>query len=414
MCLAASRIYYVGHRWFVHGSDRGRGRSMSKIQVMLVVGARPQFIKSAPLVREILTSRRQIQLSIIHSGQHYDPQMSEIFFRQLQIPTPFMNLRVGSASHAIQTAAIMRSLEKPMLRTSPDLVLVPGDTNTTLAAALTAAKLNFPVAHLEAGLRSGDMSMPEEINRRLTDHCSSMLFAPTRTATHNLRIEGLSKGTSLTGDTMVDTLRIVAPFVERKEKEVLKRFQLSPLEFVLVTMHRPSNVDNLNRLREILLALRRISKKVLVVFPVHPRTRSRITKLEIAKRLGRDGIHLTTPLGYLENLCLLKNANCLLTDSGGMQKESFLLQVPCVTVRSTTEWPETLVGKANRLTPRPEMIAKTILSIAFNEPLKQAIRRLKNPFGDGYASARIADLIEAKLQAGDPRNRHSSTNQRTR
>jgi UDP-N-acetylglucosamine 2-epimerase len=323
--------------------------------------------------------------------------MSEIFFRQLQIPTPFMNLRAGSGSHATQTATIMRSLEEPMLRTSPDLVIVPGDTNTTLAAALTAAKLNLPVAHLEAGLRSGDMSMPEEINRRLTDHCSSMLFAPTRTATHNLRMEGLSKGTSLTGDTMVDTLRIVAPFVERKQEEVLKRLQLSPLEFVLVTMHRPSNVDNLNRLREILLALRRISKKVRVVFPVHPRTRSKITKLKVAKRLGRDGIHLTNPLGYVENLSLLKNANCLLTDSGGMQKEAFLLHVPCVTVRSTTEWPETLVGKANRLTPRPDMIAKTILSVAFNEPLKQAIRRLKNPFGDGYASVRIVHLIEAKL-----------------
>lgn len=382
---------------------------MSKIRVMLVVGARPQFIKSAPLVNEILTRGRQIQLSIIHSGQHYDPQMSEIFFRQLQIPKPFMNLRAGSGSHATQTAAIMRSLEEPMRRTSPDLVIVPGDTNTTLAAALTAAKLDLPVAHLEAGLRSGDMSMPEEINRRLTDHCSSMLFAPTRTATHNLRIEGL-KGISLTGDTMVDTLRIVAPIVERKQEEVLERLQLSRLEFVLVTMHRPSNVDNLNRLREILLDLRRISKKVRVIFPVHPRTRSRITKLKAAKPLSRDGIHLTSPLGYVENLCLLKNANCLLTDSGGMQKESFILHVPCVTVRSTTEWPETLVGEANRLIPRPQMIAKTILSVAFNEPLKQAIRRLKNPFGDGHASARIVHLIEAKLQAGDPRNRHSSLN----
>ncbi len=414
MCLAASRIYHVNHLWFVHGSGRDRGRSMSKIQVMLVVGARPQFIKSAPLVSEILGRHPRIELRIVHSGQHYDPQMSDIFFRQLQIPTPFMNLRAGSGSHATQTATIMRSLEEPMRRTCPDLVIVPGDTNTTLAAALTAAKLDLPVAHLEAGLRSGDLSMPEEINRRLTDHCSSMLFAPTRTAAHNLRIEGLTKGISLTGDTMVDTLRIVAPIVERKQEEVLERLQLSRLEFVLVTLHRPSNVDNLNRLREILLDLRRISKKVRVIFPVHPRTRSRITKLEAAKRLSRDGIHLTTPLGYVENLCLLKNANCLLTDSGGMQKESFLLHVPCVTVRSTTEWPETLVGEANRLIPRPEMIAKTILSVAFNEPLKQAIRRLKNPFGDGHASARIVHLIEAKLQTGAPRNRHSSMNQHTR
>jgi UDP-GlcNAc3NAcA epimerase len=370
---------------------------MSRIRVMLVVGARPQFIKSAPLISEILRRHRRVELSIIHSGQHYDPQMSEIFFHQLHIPRPIMNLQAGSGSHATQTATIMRSLEKPILRKRPDLVIVPGDTNTALAAALTAAKLNLPVAHLEAGLRSGDMSMPEEINRRLADHCSRILFAPTETAVSNLGFEGLSKLTYLTGDTMVDSLRIIMPFVDRKQKEVLKRFGVDAQGYVLVTMHRPSNVDDLHRLREISLALRSVSKKLRVVFPVHPRTRSRMARAKVSRQLARNGICLAKPLGYVEILSLLKNANCLLTDSGGMQKESFLLRVPCVTLRSTTEWPETLVGEANRLIHQPNVITKTILKVAFNERLKQTIRRLGSPFGDGHAAKRIARIIEEQI-----------------
>jgi UDP-GlcNAc3NAcA epimerase len=367
---------------------------MSKIRVLLVVGARPQFIKSAPLVSEILTKHRRIELSIIHSGQHYDPQMSEIFFRQLKIPPPFMNLRVGSGSHAAQTATIMTSLEKPMRTTRPDLVVVPGDTNTTLAAALTAAKLKLSVAHVEAGLRSGDMGMPEEVNRKLTDHCSSILFAPTNTAVNNLSKEGLGKLTHLTGDTMVDSLRIVTPIVDSRQNKVLERFRLTAQKYVLVTLHRPSNVDNLNRLHRILLALRQVSRKIRVVFPVHPRTRLSVSKLKVTKHFRRDGVDLVAPLGYVETLSLLNNANCLLTDSGGMQKESFMLHVPCVTLRSTTEWPETLVGKANRLVLEPDMIAKTILDVAFNEALKQKIGKLNKPFGDGHASVRIACIIE--------------------
>ena len=253
---------------------------MSKVRVMLVVGARPQFIKSAPIVTEILSRhRKKIELSIVHSGQHYDRQMSEVFFHQLEIPPPCANLRVGSGTQAAQTAAIMTNLEKVMLRSKPDLVLVPGDTNTTLASAITAAKLQVPVAHVEAGLRSGDMGMPEEINRRLTDHCSSILFAPTKTASRNLWIEGLSKMTFLTGDTMTDALRVVKPFVDRKQDEVLRKLNLAPKEFVLVTLHRPFNVDNLDRLREILRALQRVARKIPVVFPVHPQTRARFRKI---------------------------------------------------------------------------------------------------------------------------------------
>lgn len=367
---------------------------MFKIRVMLVIGARPQFIKSAPLISEILARHPRIELSIVHSGQHYDSQMSEIFFRQLKIPHPFLNLQAGSGSHATQTATIMTNLEGPMLNSRPDLVIVPGDTNTTLAAALVAAKMNLPVAHVEAGLRSGDMAMPEEVNRKLTDHCSRLLFAPTQTAVNNLRNEGLGELSHLTGDTMVDALRIVTPFLDSAENQILERLRLTSQEYVLVTLHRPSNVDDLDRLQEILMALRKVSRRVRVVFPVHPRTQSKLEELNVTKRLARNGIQLTTPLGYLEILSLMKNASCLLTDSGGMQKESFLLHIPCVTLRTTTEWPETLVGKSNRLIVKANMIAKTVLDVAFNESLKRSIRKLKSPFGDGHASRQIARIIE--------------------
>ncbi|MGA2237717.1 MAG: UDP-N-acetylglucosamine 2-epimerase (non-hydrolyzing) [Candidatus Bathyarchaeia archaeon] len=375
---------------------------MSKIRVMLVVGARPQFIKSAPLISEILRRHRRVELSIIHSGQHYDPEMSEIFFHQLHIPRPMMNLEAGSGSHARQTATIMKRLEKPMLQAEPCVVIVPGDTNTTLAAALTAAKLNIPVAHIEAGLRSGDMTMPEEINRRLTDHCSSILFAPTKTANSNLRKEGLNELAYLTGDTMVDTLRIVSALVDRAQKSILERFRLTEREYVLVTMHRPFNVGDLDRLCEILHALRDVSRRLRVVFPVHPRTRSRLAQLKITKQ-SRDQIGLTDPLGYVEILSLLRNAKCLLTDSGGMQKESFLLHIPCVTLRSTTEWPETLVSKANQLISKPDSIATTLLNVAYDRTLRQRIKHLKNPFGDGHASARIARIIEEWVRSGEAR-----------
>jgi len=370
---------------------------LSKMDVMLVVGARPQFIKSAPVIKEILSKHREIDLSIIHSGQHYDQQMSEIFFRELKIPAPLVNLQAGSGSHATQTAMMMKGLEGLMLKTKPHMVMVPGDTNTTLAASLAAVKLAIPVAHIEAGMRSGDMTMPEEINRKLADHCSTLLFAPTQTAVCNLKKEGLGKATRLTGDTMVDVLHTVVPFVQLKQDTMLERLELLPQDYVLVTLHRPSNVDNLNRLREILTALRKVAKRLQVIFPVHPRTRARLAKLGAFSSPKNGRITFMSPQGYIEILILLKNASCLLTDSGGMQKESFLLHVPCITLRSTTEWPETLIGKANQLLFKPEMIPKAILEIAFNEKLKQTITSLRNPFGDGHASGKIARILKETL-----------------
>jgi len=367
---------------------------MPGLRVMLVVGARPQFIKCAPVIREILSNHSQIDLDIVHTGQHYDSRMSEIFFSELEIPLPLANLKVGSGSHAAQTAVMMRRLEPLMLRTKPDIVAVPGDTNTTLAASLTASKICLPVAHIEAGLRSHDMAMPEEINRRLTDHCSRLLFAPTRTAVVNLRKEGLARATRLTGDTMVDAISQAMPIVQQEETIVLERLALEPENYVLVTLHRPSNVDNLSRLSRIHNSLCKVARKTRVIFLVHPRTRVRLAEIRAIGATGNDEVLFASPQGYIETLCLLKNASCLLTDSGGMQKESFLLHVPCVTLRSTTEWPETLERKANRLIFEPEIAHRALLQASSDHTLRERIKSLKSPFGDGHASERIARMLE--------------------
>ena len=364
--------------------------------LMIVVGARPQFIKMAPVIKEI--SSRNIDLTVVHSGQHYDPEMSAIFFRELHIPKPSVNLQSGSGSHAKQTATLMRRLETTILAHSPKIVVVAGDTNTTLAAAITGAKLNVPVAHIEAGLRSYDLSMPEEINRRLTDHCSVLLFAPTKTAMRNLRNEGLQRMAYLTGDTMVDSLRMVMPVLRSREADLLKRFKLKSRDYVLVTLHRPSNVDDLDRLRRIQNAIKNVAMRLPVLFLVHPRTRERLSRIKVLEGATGREFTLASPQGYIENLALMKNASCLLTDSGGMQKESFILHVPCITLRANTEWPETLQGGANRLINRPGRMSREILRVALDEQLRTRITSLKNPFGDGRASSRIVRLLESSLQ----------------
>lgn len=368
------------------------GGEMSKSKVVLVFGARPQFIKSATVIREMI--RYRINLTIVHSGQHYDSEMSDAFFSELKIPRPTVNLQVGSGSHAIQTAAIMKRFEAVLVKAKPAVVIVPGHTNTTLAAALCAAKLAIPVAHIEAGLRSGDMTMPEEINRILTDHCSSLLFAPTQTAASNLEKEGLRKLTHLTGDTMVDVLESAFPLAERRQTSILDRFKLKTRAYVLVTLHRPSNVDDPIRLGQILLGLRRVADKLPVLFPVHPRTRAKFASLGVLTKSKHTNIAMVPPQGYVETLALLKNASCILTDSGGLQKESFLLHVPCLTLRSSTEWPETLVSRSNRLVSNPKDLPREILSVALNEDLRRCLHHLKNPFGDGHASRRIAGIVE--------------------
>ncbi|HXZ89488.1 MAG TPA: UDP-N-acetylglucosamine 2-epimerase (non-hydrolyzing) [Candidatus Dormibacteraeota bacterium] len=369
---------------------------MSRMRVLMVLGARPQFIKSAPLIRQFLSRCKRISLNIVHSGQHYDREMSQVFFSQLELPPPALNLNVGSGTQVYQTATIMLRLAGFLKDSKPDVVIVPGDTNTTLAAAVAAAKLGYRVAHLEAGLRSGDMSMPEEINRRLTDHCSTLLFAPTRTALKNLTNEKLARNAWLTGDTMVDAMRIATPKAKEIEKSLLQSMQLETTAYVLVTLHRPSNVDEPTRLREIVRSLQKTGQSKLI-FPVHPRTRERLLALGVNITRDRSRVCYVPPQGYIETLALLKNAMCLLTDSGGMQKEAYLLRTPCVTLRSTTEWPETLEKQANRLINDPCMIPA---AIARAGSLDIRHEHFSNPFGNGAAAQKVTRILEDEVTSG--------------
>jgi UDP-N-acetylglucosamine 2-epimerase (non-hydrolysing) len=290
----------------------------------------------------------------------------------------------------------MIHLERCILGAKPDLVLTPGDTNTTLATALSAAKLNVPIGHIEAGARSYDMSMPEEVNRIVTDHVSSMLFAPTKNAARNLLTEGISRRCiHLVGDTMVDALIRALPAALRLKTELLSGFDTCERDYVLVTAHRQGNVDDSRRLRSIVEALMEISKRIRVLFPAHPRTANRLKTLSFMSRLRRSpGLTLTKAVGYLENVALLDGAAAVLTDSGGMQKESFLLGAPCATMRHVTEWPETLTAHANRLVDadRTRIVDGVLTMVRENGRRRRRIYS-RNPFGDGKASNRIARTV---------------------
>jgi len=361
----------------------------------MIVGARPQFIKSAPIIHELL-KHPSVELKLIHTGQHYDPEMSDVFFGELALPSPTLNLAVGSGSHASQTARMISKIEACVVREAPSVVLVPGDTNSTLAGALAATKAGFPVGHVEAGLRSYDISMPEEINRRLTDHCSALLFAPTRTAVRNLAREGLKRpAVFLTGDTMADSLKIALPRARKQRARTLGRLNLSQQQYVLVTLHRPGNVDSRARLKEITSFLLRICRHIPVLFTVHPRTRRRLDTYGLISKLRKkDSIVLSPPVGYLEMLSLLENSRCVVTDSGGVQKEAFMLHVPCVTLRANTEWPETLKSGANRLVfGDARSMFSTVTKVLEDSKLRRTIRALRNPFGDGRASKRITRIL---------------------
>lgn len=319
-----------------------------RMHIMTVVGARPQFIKAAPVSRAI--RHAGLDESIVHTGQHYDAGMSQVFFDELGIPEPTVNLGVGSGSHAEQTGAMLVGLERIFSERRPALILVYGDTNSTIASALAAAKLSIPVAHVEAGLRSFNRRMPEETNRIVTDRLSDLLFCPTRTAVDHLRSEGVTKGVHLTGDVMYDATLM---FAERAP-EVFSAPSAGPSPddsiriareggtYVLATVHRAENTDDPERLRSIMRALGRLGQPVIL--PLHPRTRSRLEGVVVP-----ESVRLTEPASYLSMLALIRGADRVLTDSGGLQKEAVWLGTPCITLRNETEWVETLEGGWNRL-----------------------------------------------------------------
>jgi len=344
--------------------------------VVTVVGARPQFVKAAVVSRAVRRRHREV---LVHTGQHYDDVMSDLFFRELGLPAPDHHLGIGAGTHGRQTGRMLEALEPVIEGARPDVVLVFGDTNSTLAAALAAAKLGVPVAHVEAGCRSYDRAMPEEINRVLTDHVSALLLCPTRGTVENLAREGLTRGVHHVGDVMLDLCRERLADAERRP--VLAALGLEPGAYVLATVHRAGNTDDGGRLRGLVAAFGRLEGPVL--FPVHPRTRAALGTTVLP-----GNVRAIAPVGYLDMLALLRGARMVLTDSGGVQKEAFFVGTPCLTLRDRTEWPETVAAGWNRLVDADaDAIADAVASWKPEGVMPAGV------FGDGKAAERIADLL---------------------
>jgi len=363
------------------------------ISVTAIVGARPNFVKMAPILEEA-GRRSTFQCRLVHTGQHYSPEMSATFFDELGMPAPDVNLEIGSGSHTTQTAGVMLRLEAELSEWRPDVVLVAGDVNSTMAAALVAVKLGIPVAHVEAGLRSFDRRMPEETNRLVTDTLSTYLFASEPSGVINLLAEGVpNEKIFLVGNVMIDTLMKFRG--KAAQTGVLERLGLKRKNYAVATLHRPSNVDGIEHLASLMNMLMELSRHLPVVFPVHPRTRTRLQDAGLIER----GVLLTEPLGYLDFLHLIDEARLVLTDSGGIQEETTILQVPCLTMRENTERPITIEQGTNRLVgTNPEDILQAAL-----ETLNAPPQFLMPPeFWDGKASARILDVLERSLGTREP------------
>lgn len=348
------------------------------MRVLSVIGARPQFVKAALLSAEL--SRRGIEEILVHTGQHYDREMSDVFFEELQLPAPKHHLGVGGGGHGAQTGEMLKRLEPVIREEAPDWVLVYGDTNSTLAGALVAAKLHVPVAHVEAGLRSFNRAMPEEINRIVADHVAQLLLVPNEHAGKQLAHEGITSGVRVVGDLMVDLAMLVAAKLPA-HPPILDRFRVQPRGYCVATIHRASNTDDRAAFRRLLEGLRGIDRPV--VFPVHPRTR------EIARQEGAgegDNLILCEPLPYAQMLALLSQSASLFTDSGGLQKEAFVLKIPCVTLREETEWLDTLEDGWNVLAGSDP--AKIVDASRRLIPVRQG-----TPFGDGNAARKIVDAL---------------------
>ena len=373
------------------------------MKIVSIVGARPQFIKLAPLVRAFNEKGKDIKHVIIHTGQHYDYNMSKVFFDELGIPTPDFHLEVGSGEHGVQTGLMLQRIEEVLISNTPDRVIVYGDTNSTLAGALAGSKLHIPVDHVEAGLRSYNRSMPEEINRGLTDHCSSILFCPTINAVNNLRKEGFTNiannGELVTatsdipdqmplvvnvGDIMYDSFLLCLEIAEKKS-DIMQKLRLGPKGFCLATVHRAENTDNEDRLKSILGALSEISKKKQVIFPMHPRTRKIIETFDV-KLKSSDSFRIIEPVGYFDMLMLEKIAEVILTDSGGMQKEAYFSGVPCITLRDEREWVETVEAVWNKLAGADkDSIIEKISNLSTVTGASE--------YGEGNAAVKILDLL---------------------
>ena len=370
---------------------------MRSMHILHVVGARPNFMKAAPVLRAL--SECEVRQTLVHTGQHYDAAMSDVFFRQLEMPAPDVSLGVGSGSHAQQTAAVMAAFEPVLLERKADLVLVYGDVNSTLAAALVCSKLGVRVGHVEAGLRSGDRSMPEEINRLLTDQLSDLLFTPSADADENLLREGIDAAKiHRVGNVMIDTLVRLLPLAKNLTANAAQ-------PYALVTLHRPSNVDDLPWLRELLATLTDLSSQMQVIFPVHPRTRQRLNDLlinDLGALLTADSrLHFTEPLPYLEFLALERHAAMVITDSGGIQEETSFLSVPCLTVRENTERPITVKMGSNQLVGRDlkklRVAAEDLIRREPNARDAQDYTKAQIPLWDGQAAKRIAQVIVRAL-----------------
>ncbi len=369
------------------------------MKILTVVGARPQFIKASAVSRTIAKFNRSEILRtvkpeqtiftevLVHTGQHYDDELSAIFFRELEIPEPHYCLEVGSGFHGWQTAQMLVQLEPILMRENPDVVLVYGDTNSTLAGALAAAKIHIPVAHVEAGLRSFNRAMPEEINRVLTDHIADLLFCPSRVAQDNLARENITKGVHVVGDVMYDALSFIAGHAG-EVPDILAQLHLKPQSFLIATLHRAENTDNPERLANIISALEELSRDEPVVLPLHPRTLKCLNELGITAGQSRDSnLKIIEPVGYITMVALEKSARMILTDSGGMQKEAYWLGVPCITLRDETEWVETVENGWN------------ILAGADSSQIIHSVRSFLPPsnrmplYGDSKTAERIVTLL---------------------
>jgi len=374
------------------------------MKIAIVIGTRPEIIKMAPVIDEI--QKKNIELSIIHTGQHYDHEMSQQFFQDLELPEPDHNIGVGSGTHAKMTAAMMKGLEDILEKENPDMVMVQGDTNAVLAGALVASKMHIPVGHVEAGLRSFDKTMPEEINRMVADTCTHIYYTPTEKAALNLLFEGAyPDNIIITGNTIVDACLRNLEIAKRKSS-----INFSSDKIITLTMHRAENVDNKSRLKSIIHALLELDE-FLIIFPIHPRTRKNLEKFHLYELLAKaEHIKLVKPLGYLDFLLLLSNSYAVLTDSGGLQEEAITLNIPCLTLRYNTERPETVEAGGNILVGADKKrIIDTLKLICEDSDFRRKMVNAPNPYGDGKASEKIINATvnfyrKGKLTIKPPEN----------